>query len=102
MFVRRFGLFLGSAFMCSGVAVATASPSSAVIDNRCLDQQHWDAQFSTLNNAADNASAVVYAWDHTVPGTDPQTGAPTYTATLPNGYSAQVLGDTALTWRQRD
>jgi hypothetical protein len=94
-------MFLASAVLACGSAVAEANPASAMPRNGCLDEQHWWAQFSQLTNAAETAWAVWEAWETPELGTDLQTGVTTYIAHAPAGDMV-ALGEDAWTWDKRN
>src|SRR6476660_5735312 len=59
---RLIGTFMVSGLLASGAALAAASPSSAMPDNHCLDQQHYDQAFSNTVDQATTAFNDYEAW----------------------------------------
>lgn len=63
MVKQRIASVLVAGLLSTGVAVADASPSSALPRNGCLDEAHWWAQVSQLSQAAEYAYADYTLWE---------------------------------------
>ena len=59
---RLIGTFMASGLLASGAALAAASPSSAMPDNHCLDQQHYDEAYTAAVDKAFTAFDDYQAW----------------------------------------